>query len=158
MIPILASLVGLGVDFVGDMIESHGEDLVTEGIKKVTGVDIGSGKKLSPGDIAKIKAMKMDELELAMKNVANARNMQASALAQSDVFSKRFVYYYAIGITGFTFIYIFAITFLNIPEDSVRFADTVLGFLLGVGLSAIINFFYGSSYGNEEATKLLRDK
>jgi len=158
MVPILASLVELGVDFVGDMIESHGEDLVTEGIKKVTGVDINSNKKLSSEEIAKIKAMKMDELKLAMENIANAREMQTAALAQSDVFSKRFVYYYAIGITIFTFIYVFAITFMDIPKDSVRFADTVLGFLLGVGLSAIINFFYGSSYGNEEATKLLRDK
>lgn len=161
MAPILASLVGLGIDFVGDMINSHGEDLVTEGIKKVTGVDL-TKKELTPKDIKALKEAEKElrefnfkELKLHMEDRNSARDMQKSALGQEDKFSKRFIYYYASVVTLVTFVYIFGITFGDIPENNVRFADTVLGFLLGTGLSAIINFFYGSSKGSSDKTDVL---
>jgi hypothetical protein len=41
--------------------------------------------------------------------------------------------------------YVTAITFHAIPKDNVRFADTVLGFLLGTLISTLINWYFGSS-------------
>ena len=84
--------------------------------------------------------------------------MQKAALAQDDTFSTRFVYYYASFITAVSFTYIFLITFLSIPEANERFADTVLGFLLGVGLSSIINYFFGSSKSSKDKTEHLASK
>lgn len=46
-------------------------------------------------------------------------------------------------VVGFS--YIIAITWLPIPEDNQRFADTCLGFILGSLLATVINFFFGSS-------------
>lgn len=159
---IASALLGLGIDFVKDLITDNGEDLVKEGIKKVTGIDLDKKKELTPEEIAKIreceiKLRELDfkELEIHMEDRDSARDMQKEALKQNDEFSKRFVYYYAIFITFVSFVYIFLITFMDIPEENRRFADTVLGFLLGVGLSSIINFFFGSSKGSKDKTEAL---
>lgn len=87
---------------------------------------------------------------LAFKNTESARNMQHIALQQDDKFSKRFIYYFAAFWSLFAVVYIGAITFMEIPEASTRFADTILGFILGTVIATIINFFYGSSSGNEK--------
>ncbi|EGZ6890222.1 hypothetical protein DDN52_16490 [Vibrio cholerae] len=87
--------------------------------------------------------------ELAYKDRADARAMQVAALQGNDTLSKRFVYYFAIGWSLFAFLYLGFITFGDIPEANIRFADTVLGFLLGTVLAGMFGFFYGSSAGNE---------
>jgi hypothetical protein len=38
---------------------------------------------------------------------------------------------------------------ITIPETSVRFVDTILGFLLGTVVATIIQFFLGSSVGSK---------
>jgi hypothetical protein len=162
MIALLPMLAGLGIDFVKDLIDDNGEDLVKEGIKKVTGIDLSKKKELTPQEVqaikeAEFKLRELDykELELESKDRDSARNMQVAALNQEDLFSKRFVYYYASFITFVSFAYIFFITFGSIPEANVRFADTILGFLLGVGLSNIIVYFFGSSKGSKDKTDAL---
>lgn len=41
--------------------------------------------------------------------------------------------------------YIVAITFGTIPVSNQRFADTILGFLLGTAIGAIIQYFFGTT-------------
>lgn len=53
--------------------------------------------------------------------------------------------------------YIYLITFFPIPESNIRFADTVLGFLLGTIAATIINFYFGSSKGSEDKTQIIND-
>ena len=90
---------------------------------------------------------------LAFENTKDARAMQAKALEQDDNFSKRFIYYFAAFWSLCAVIYIGCITFVTIPEASIRFADTILGFILGTVIATIINFFYGSSSGNERRSE-----
>lgn len=45
----------------------------------------------------------------------------------------------------FAALYIAGITFLPIPKDNVRFADTILGFLLGTAITTIITWYFGSA-------------
>jgi len=89
---------------------------------------------------------------------ADARDLQVKALSQDDLFSKRFIYYFAIFITTLQMIYAFGVTFFEVPEKNIRNADTLLGIMVGSGLTAIITFFYGSSLGssikNETIKKL----
>lgn len=75
----------------------------------------------------------------------DSRNMQVEALKQEDVFSKRFVYYFAMFWSLFAVVYIGCITFVEIPASNVRFADVIIGFLLGTIIATIIGFFYGNS-------------
>ena len=94
-------------------------------------------------------------LKIHLDNTNKARDMQIEALKQGDTFSKRFIYYYASFITLATIAYIYFITFYEIPKDNVRFADTVLGFLLGTLLATIINFFFGSSSGSDKKNEVI---
>ena len=104
---------------------------------------------------------KLGDQEIKLEEIAagdrdSARDMQVSALSQSDRFAKLFVYWYAIGITITSFIYFFAVTFIPIPTaDQKTMANIILGFLLGTGLATIIAFFYGTTKKNLEQQKAI---
>jgi hypothetical protein len=87
-------------------------------------------------------------IELAYGDTASARQMQETALKQDDVFSKRFVYWFSICWSIFAAVYITGITFINLPEANQRYADTILGFLLGTVISTMFQFFLGTSVGS----------
>ncbi len=93
----------------------------------------------------------------------DARGLQKAALASDDIVAKRFIYYYATGLTLLTFVFIFWAAFFHDfdkNKESARIIDTVLGFLLGVTLAAIIQYFFGSSAGSkskDEKIKSLTD-
>lgn len=93
----------------------------------------------------------LQETRAHLEDIQNARNMQISALDQDDLFSKRFAYLFAMGWSIFAAVYFFSVTFSDIPEKGLRFADTILGFLLGTGLSGIFSWLYGST--RRSATK-----
>lgn len=65
---------------------------------------------------------------------------------QTDKFLRRLAYLWS----GFAIFYITSISFFSIPAENVRFVDTIIGFLLGTIISAIIQFFYGSSLGSKQ--------
>jgi uncharacterized membrane protein YgaE (UPF0421/DUF939 family) len=46
--------------------------------------------------------------------------------------------------------YVIAITLTDIPEKNIRFADTILGFLLGTIVSTIMGYFFGSSQSSKD--------
>lgn len=50
----------------------------------------------------------------------------------------------------FAMIYVSMITFGTVPQANQRYADTVLGFLLGTIVATIINYFFGSSKSSKE--------
>ncbi len=85
------------------------------------------------------------EADRELNDRASARAMQIAALQQDDHEAKRFVYRFAWFWSAFTTLYILMITFVSLPEGAQRFADTVLGFLLGTVVATILTYFYGSS-------------
>lgn len=107
--------------------------------------------------IKEIKTLEIEEEKLSVQDRMSARDMQKAAMAQDDKFVKRFIYYYATFITLVTFAFIFVIIFVKIDDKNMRIVDTVLGFLLGVSLSAIIQFFFGSSKGSSEKQQHIND-
>jgi len=109
-----------------------------------------------PQAALKLAQINLDAIKAEYANTENARAMQIAALQQSDVFSKRFTMY----LTGFwsvcAAVYIAFITFSIIPEQNVRFADTILGFILGTVVATMLNFWFGSSIGSKEKAEALR--
>jgi hypothetical protein len=103
-------------------------------------------------------ALEVERLHQADR--ASARDLQKAALASDDRFAKRFIYYYASGLSLLTFLFIFWAAFVydysnGGSNQALRVIDTVLGFLLGVSLSAIIQFFFGSSVGSKSKEEKL---
>jgi hypothetical protein len=149
--PVLATAVAgpLGGAAVSMIAKKFGvEDSVAAVAQAITG-DPEAGKKL--------REMEFEYAKLHLENVKGARDMQNNALNQSDVFAKRFVYYFAAFWSVFAVVYISAITFATIPKDNIRFADTIVGFLLGTVVATILNFFYGTSKSSQDKTDKLAE-
>jgi hypothetical protein len=81
----------------------------------------------------------------------------AEGAVMNDVWVKRFpivlASYWSVAAT----VYIGLITFSTIPAPNLRFADTILGFVLGTVVATIINFFLGSSAGSKEKDRKPHD-
>lgn len=101
------------------------------------------------------KTLLLTLLELDVIDRNKARDMQIAALSQNDPFAKRFIYYFAIGISGFSMVIVLLLFFIEIPESNQRIIDMILGVIIGSGLISVINFFFGSSKGSKDKTNLL---
>lgn len=149
--PTVATAVAgpLGGAAVSAIASKFGVEDSVEAVAKAIAGDPEAERKLAEIDLKK--------LEMSYANTANARAMQVAALQQEDTFSKRFVMYFAIGWSICAAIYIGCITFGTIPQQNVRFADTILGFVLGTLVSTIINFFYGSAHGSTDKQETIKE-
>lgn len=149
--PLLATLAANGLGLLGDAITKKGKQVVEEKL----GIDLS--QEPTPEAINNWKTAVMQNetevLRMAYGDIANARNMQVEALRQEDTFAKRFIYIFATFWSIFAAGYIAFITFGTIPADNQRFADTILGFLLGTVVATILQFFFGSSMGSKEKDK-----
>jgi uncharacterized membrane protein YccC len=120
---------------------------------KDTVEDVAKAIAGDPDAALKLAQIDLETLKANYANTADARAMQVAALNQSDVFAKRFTMY----LTAFWSIcatfYIGFITFSPIPDANVRFADTILGFILGTVIATMLNFWFGSSIGSKDKDK-----
>jgi hypothetical protein len=103
-----------------------------------------------PQAAQKLRELEFEYAKLDGADRSDARAMQVAALGQDDVFAKRFVYYFAAFWSVLAAVYIGFITFGQIPESNVRFADTILGFILGTVIATIMTYFFGSSAGSRD--------
>ena len=110
-----------------------------------------------PEAAQKLAEIDLKQFELHNANTANARAMQVVALQQDDLFSKRFLMYFAIGWSVCAVAYIACITFAAIPPANIRFADTILGFVLGTIVSTLLNFFFGSAHGSTDKQETIKE-
>jgi len=148
--PALASIVAgpIGGLAVSAIAKKFGVEDTVDAVTKAVVEDPEAALKLAQIDLDKLKA------EYA--NTADARDMQKIALQQSDIFSKRFTMYLTVFWSVAAAAYVGFITFGVIPENNVRFADTILGFILGTVVSTVLNFWFGSSIGSKEKGEALR--
>jgi hypothetical protein len=149
--PLLATLASNGLGMVADAVTKKGKEFVEEKL----GIDLTQDPSPDTIQSWKLAAQQHEKelIQMAYGDTANARNMQVEALRQDDLFSKRFIYIFATFWSIFAASYIGFITFGTIPENNQRFADTILGFLLGTVVATILQFFFGSSMGSKEKDK-----
>jgi hypothetical protein len=154
MLPIIASIVsGLisnGLPKVADAVLEKGVDYVQEKL----GVELKPEGDMKPEDISRLKeaAMKHEEflVQAELQDKANARDLTKAALQSNDPFVRRFTYYFITVWSVFAMTYIPFITFSVVPQESVRFADTILGFMLGTVMASMFSFLLGSSFGSRQ--------
>jgi hypothetical protein len=63
----------------------------------------------------------------------------------------------ACGILVVGFGYLFMVTFIPIPQSGADHAKVVTGFMLGSAIGSIITYFWGSSKGSADKSKLIDD-
>jgi len=102
-----------------------------------------------------MRSLEVEEEKAYLQTIINAQNMQIEALKQEDLFSKRFVYYLAAAWSLFAMLYFGAVTFWPPTAAGQRIADTILGVLISTVLGAIMMYFYGSTKGSADKTRLL---
>ncbi|WP_457420231.1 hypothetical protein [Roseateles sp. P5_E7] len=172
---IAPQLAQKGLDLLSGVFRgavNKGTSEIANLIQEKTGIDINdvADNKLTETQWAQLKQFEFEYqgklLEYRQKSDANmleyeriaaadrlsARHMQETAIASNDPWVRRFIYIYASVLTLLTFIFIFVAAFGPKYESSdprARVIDTVLGFLLGVTLSAIMQYFFGSSAGSK---------
>lgn len=106
-----------------------------------------------PNLVLKLKEIDTRQFELEVTDRANARSMAMLAIQSDDPFVRRFTYYFIGFWSVFATILIPCMIFMPIPQENVRFADTILGFLLGTVIASMFAFLLGSSFGSR-----LKDK
>ena len=92
-----------------------------------------------------LNAQAVDLEKARLADIASARAMQIEAMRQEDRFTKQFPYWFAAFWSFWTMVYFFAVTFGTIPAAGVRFADTILGFMLGTAVASIFAYLYGTN-------------
>jgi hypothetical protein len=128
-------------------------DKVIDIAKTVTGSDSGESAlaalQADPTLAMKFQTDVMNNETEVIKayigDVQNARAMQVAALNQEDLFSKRFVYYFAAAWSLFSMIYFVCVTFIPIPPAGQRIADTILGVLIASVIGVMFSYFYGTT-------------
>lgn len=150
---IVSTLVQNGLTRMAGAVVEKGVDYVEDKLGVTLQPD------MTPTEIAALReaAMKHEEflVEQDNQNTASARQMQIAALGQDDVLSRRFVMYLTAFWSACSMIYIAFITFGTIPDNNVRFADTILGFLLGTVVATMLNFWLGSSSSSRSKDEAL---
>lgn len=183
---IAPALAKQGLDLLSGVFRgavNKGTQEIAALIEDKTGIDINDAadNKLTESQWAQLKdfefqyqsklldfrqqadANELERERLVHADRADARGLQKAALASDDIVAKRFIYVYATVLTVLTFVFIFWAAFFHDYDknkESARIIDTVLGFLLGVTLAAIIQYFFGSSAGSkskDEKIKSLTD-
>jgi hypothetical protein len=157
MLPMIASIVsGLiqnNMHKVADAVIEKGVDYVQDKM----GIQLKPEGEATKEDYAKwsAEAAKHEEFmaEIDLKNMQGARDMQLKAMDSDDPLVRRFVYYFVSFWSVLSATYIGFITFGEIPESNIRFADTILGFVLGTMVASMFQFLLGSSLGSRSKDK-----
>jgi hypothetical protein len=154
MLPIVASIVsGLisnGLPKIADAVLEKGVDYVEQKL----GVTLKPEDEMKPEDVKDLRERAMQHTEFMVeqevKDKANARDMAKAAMTSNDWFVRRFTYFFITAWSVFAMVYIPYITFGTIPAENTRFADTILGFMLGTVMASMFNFLLGSSFGSRK--------
>lgn len=175
MVPIIAAMLASvggilaekGLAFLKDIfvgMTDQGAVMAKEFIKEKTGVDITSKEELtalSTEDADKVRNTILDHmdtlLDLRIKyrqqdldNTVSARNMNVDMARMGKKGFMSFTNFLALILILFMVIFFPCMVFLNIPTANVRFADTILGFMLGSVVGVVVNFYFGSSMATQD--------
>jgi uncharacterized membrane protein YccC len=106
-----------------------------------------------PQAAQKLQELELDYAKMQAADLVNARAMHVAAMQSEDPFVRRFTYYFIAAWTTFAVIFVPCVVFFPIPADNVRFADTIIGFLLGTVIASTFSFLLGSSFGSRSKDK-----
>jgi hypothetical protein len=152
MLPFVASivsnLISNGMHKVADAVIEKGVDAVQDKL----GIELKPEGQATPeyNDKLKAEAMKHEEFmaELDEKSRQRATDMQMQAMKSDDPLVRRFVYIFIAFWSLFAVGFIPSLIWVQIPESGTRYADTILGYVMGTIVTSMFAFLLGSSQGS----------
>lgn len=150
-------LMGIAPKLV-DMVTGSAKDKAIGMIAEKLGVEpneisVEEHLRAHPEDAVKLEQIDADKMALQLQEMQSARNMQLEAMKSNDPLVRRFVYFFIAFWSIWSAIMLPFMVFGDIPADNVRFADTILGFLLATMIGSMFGFLLGSSLGSKEKDK-----
>ena len=150
---IVSGLIANNMPKVADAVIEKGVDYVQDKM----GITLKPEHEATKEDYAKwsAEAAKHEEFmaELDEKSRQRATDMQMKAMDSDDPFVRRFLYYFIAAWSTFAIIFIPCLIWVQIPESNIRFADTILGYVLGTVVTGMFAFLLGSSQGSRNKDK-----
>jgi hypothetical protein len=151
-------LISQGAGKLAEMLKGAAKDKVIDTIAEKLGVEpkeetIEQHLTAHPEEMVKLEQVDMQKMELQLQEMQSARNMQLEAMKSSDPLVRRFVYFFIAFWSIWSAAMLPFMVFGDIPADNVRFADTILGFLLATMIGSMFGFLLGSSLGSKEKDK-----
>jgi len=151
-------LLSQGAGKLADMLKGAAKDKVIDTIADILGIEpkedaIEQHLTAHPEEMVKLEQVDMQKMELQLQEMQSARNMQLEAMKSSDPLVRRFVYFFIAFWSIWSAAMLPFMVFGDIPADNVRFADTILGFLLATMIGSMFGFLLGSSLGSKEKDK-----
>ena len=152
MLPLVASivsnLISNGMHKVADAVIEKGVDAVQDKL----GIELKPEGQADAAynDKLKAEAMKHEEFmaELDEKSRQRATDMQMAAMKSDDPLVRRFIYYFIAVWSVFAIAFIPSLIWAPIPESGTRYADTILGYVMGTIVTSMFAFLLGSSQGS----------
>ena len=165
----MAPLLGLGIGFLTDLVGKYGEDLVIEGVKRTTGVDLKKDeltsedkKAIMAGELA-LKELDFKKLELELESVKesnrhaevatkvviedkqDARDMYIETTKVTGKRDKAVVVLAAVIVIGF-FAGLISLIFVHLDKGSGAYELLYMAFgALTMKFGTVVDFFFGSS-------------
>jgi hypothetical protein len=153
VISIVQGLIANNMHKVADAVVEKGVDYVQDKM----GITLKPEHEATKEDYEKwnAEAAKHEEFmaELDEKSRQRATDMQLVAMQSDDPFVRRFLYYFICLWSVFAVIFIPCLIWAPIPENNIRFADTILGYVLGTVITGMFAFLLGSSQGSRNKDK-----
>lgn len=150
---IVSGLIANNMHKVADAVVEKGVDYVQDKM----GITLKPEHEATKEDYEKwnAEAAKHEEFmaELDEKSRQRATDMQMKAMDSDDPFVRRFLYYFIMLWSTFSVIFIPCLIWVPIPENNTRFADTILGYVLGTVITGMFAFLLGSSQGSRNKDK-----
>jgi hypothetical protein len=151
-------LISQGAGKLGNMLMGAAKDKVVEAIADKLGVEpkeeaVEQHLTAHPEEMVKLEQIDMEKMELQLQEMQSARNMQLEAMKSNDPLVRRFVYFFIGFWSIWSAVMLPMMVFGDIPTENVRFADTILGFLLATMIGSMFGFLLGSSLGSKEKDK-----
>lgn len=120
---------------------------------KIDLTDAAKVEQLDESQYKKIKQYEQENVEFLISSIINeypesAQYLRNMATGQDTVQDPlgRFQKWFGALVTIIAFIYLFLITLYPIPPQNVRYADTILGVVIGQILGIVLSYMFRSKY------------
>lgn len=153
-------LATAGINIFKDLIMDNGEDLVKQGIEKVTGIKLDGKKSLTIEEVEMINKHKTDilkldyeKLRLEQERFKTSHETYRQSHTMADSIASSVIKWNLPTIFILVLVNIYIVDVFKDNAPLMAIASNIIGIAIGklfTERQAVINFFFGSSIGSKD--------